>query len=85
MAENTNKQNKADVNNEAANLPAEVEVVGINFREAGKIDYFAPKHFSFSIGDRVIVETARGVEIGSVKVPNKSIPESDVVPPLKQV
>ncbi len=72
-----------------AEVPAEpvalVEIVGINFREAGKIYYFAPGELELALGDRVIVETARGVEIGTVKVPNKSIPETEVVPPLKQV
>ncbi len=62
-----------------------VEIVGINFREAGKIYYFAPGPKSFSIGDRVIVETARGTEIGTVKVANKNIPESEIIPPLKQI
>ena len=61
------------------------EIVGINFREAGKIYYFAPAGKKFSLGDRVIVETARGVEMGTVKVPNKMIPVSEVVSPLKEV
>ncbi len=62
-----------------------VEIVGINFREAGKIYYFAPGELSFKLGDRAIVDTARGVEIGTVKVPNKLVPETEVIPPLKLV
>ena len=62
-----------------------VEIIGINFREAGKIYYFAPGEISFKVGDRAIVDTARGVEIGTVKVPNKLVSESEVVQPLKQV
>ena len=62
-----------------------VEIVGISFREAGKIYYFAPGNLKLSAGDRVIVETARGVEMGTVKTPNKMVPESDTVPPLKVV
>ena len=62
-----------------------VEIVGVSFREAGKIYYFAPGNLTLAHGDRVIVETARGVEMGTVKVGNKRIPESEIVPPLKQV
>ncbi|MBR2930796.1 MAG: stage 0 sporulation family protein [Clostridia bacterium] len=60
-------------------------IVGINFREAGKIYYFSPGELDCKLGDRVIVETARGVEIGTVKIANKVVPESEVVPPLKAV
>ena len=62
-----------------------VEVVGINFREAGKIYYFAPADFKFEVGQRVIVDTARGVEIGTIKIANKFVAESEVIPPLKPV
>lgn len=83
---NYNKKNEAEPVNEApATLPENVEVVGINFREAGKIYYFAPNGLTFKLGDKVIVETARGVEMGTVKVPNKTVPSSEIVPPLKSV
>ena len=83
---NYNKKNEATVAAEAVEaLPEKVEVVGINFREAGKIYYFAPNGQSFKLGDKVIVETARGVEMGTVKVPNKSVPGSEIVPPLKSI
>lgn len=62
-----------------------VEVVGINFREAGKIYYFSPGNNKASLGDRVICDTARGVEIGTVKIPNKIVKESETVPPLKEI
>ena len=62
-----------------------VEVIGINFREAGKIYYFAPSGFTLDLGMRVIVETARGVEIGNVKIPNKMVPSSEIIPPLKPI
>ncbi len=64
---------------------APVEIVGINFREAGKIYYFAPDGKKFTLGERVIVETARGTEMGTVKVPNKTVSASEVVSPLKSV
>ena len=65
--------------------PALVEVIGINFREAGKIYYFSPQGKKLECGDKVIVETARGVEIGTVKVANKMVPETEIVPPLKGI
>ncbi len=61
------------------------EIVGINFREAGKIYYFSPAGFSFSLGDRAIVATSRGVEIGTVKVANKKVDPKEIVSPLKRV
>ena len=66
-------------------LPKMVDIVGINFREAGKIYYFSPGEISFSVGERVIVETSRGVEMGTVKVANKTVNSSEIVSPLKPV
>lgn len=62
-----------------------VEIVGISFREAGKIYYFAPEGCKLTHGQRVIVETARGAEMGTVKVANKLVPSSEIVPPLKPI
>lgn len=62
-----------------------VEIIGINFREAGKIYYFAPGEHKLEVGQRVIVDTSRGVEIGTVKVANKTVPTSEIVPPLKSI
>ena len=62
-----------------------VEIVGINFREAGKIYYFSPGKLKATLGDRVIVETARGIEIGTVKIENKKVPVSETVSPLKEI
>ena len=83
---NYNKNNEANSENtENTPLPESVEVVGINFREAGKIYYFSPNGLTFTLGNKVIVETARGVEMGTVKVANKTVPSSEIVPPLKSV
>ena len=41
-------------------------VIGVRFRPAGKIYYFAPGKFHIRQGDKVIVETARGIEFGTV-------------------
>ena len=62
-----------------------VEVVGVRFREAGRVYFFAPGSFKFAIGDRVIVDTARGPEIGGVVMLNRKIAEKDVVQPLRAV
>ena len=62
-----------------------VEIVGINFREAGKIYYFSPGKFKFSVGDRAIVSTSRGVEMGTVKVANKIVDADKIISPLKIV
>ncbi len=64
---------------------AEVEVVGVTFRAAGKKYYFAPGRLKLRIGDEVIVETARGLEFGKVAIPNKMVPASTIVPPLRLV
>lgn len=80
------EENKKNVENNNQNAPAElVEIVGINFREVGKIYYFAPGKHKLSLGMRVIVETARGVEIGTVKIANKKVPSTEIVSPLKEV
>ena len=70
---------------EAQKVDELVEIIGINFREAGKIYYFAPGDFKLTVGERVIVDTARGVEIGTVKVANKMVPSTEIVPPLKKI
>ena len=62
-----------------------IKVVGVRFRSAGKIYYFDPAKLPIKAGDRVIVETARGVELGTVMVAPKEVPEETVIQPLKPV
>lgn len=62
-----------------------VRIVGVRFKRAGKIYYFDPGDMSLVRGDRVLVETAAGVEFGEVVVPVKMVPECDVVPPIRPV
>lgn len=62
-----------------------IKVIGVRFRDAGKIYYFDPKDFKISTGDKVIVETARGVELGTVLTGPKDVEEEEVVSPLKPV
>jgi len=62
-----------------------IKVIGVRFRSAGKIYYFAPGRFEVTQGDCVIVETARGVEFGRVVMGPKKVKEEEVVQPLKSV
>ena len=71
--------------NVAENGTSDVEIVGVTFREAGKIYYFAPADKKFSVGERVIVNTARGLELGVVKVKNKTVAQNKIVSPLKDI
>ncbi len=61
------------------------EIIGIRFNTAGKIYYFAPNGKQADVGMGVIVETARGVEFGTVAIANKMVDESEVVQPLKPI
>ena len=61
------------------------EVIGIKFRTAGKVYYFAPKGISFTRGEFAVVETSRGVEYGEVLMANKELPEEKIVMPLKEI
>ncbi len=62
------------------------KVIGVRFRQAGKIYFFAPGRFdNIEVGQHVIVETARGVEYGSVVLGIREIDDSKVVQPLKAV
>ena len=60
-------------------------VVGVRFRNVGKIYYFDPKDYAVRYGSHVIVETARGMEYGKVVLPPKEVEENEVVHPLKEV
>ncbi len=51
------------------------KVVGVRFRNVGKIYYFNPKNYKVKVGDHVIVETARGVEYGRVVLEPRSVKE----------
>ena len=62
-----------------------IKVVGVRFRRAGKIYYFDPKDMVMKKGDHVIVETARGVEYGTVIITPGTVAEDQVVQPLKPV
>ena len=61
------------------------KVIGVRFRPAGKIYFFAPGKLNIKTGDKVIVETARGVEYGSVVVGEKEVEDDKITLPLKPV
>ncbi|MCR5473622.1 MAG: stage 0 sporulation family protein [Lachnospiraceae bacterium] len=61
------------------------KVIGVRFRTAGKIYYFGPKDIEFKRSEHVIVETARGVEYGTVVLPNMEVEDEKVTQPLKNV
>lgn len=61
------------------------EVIGVRFKEVGKIYYFDPDSTPLKVGDYVIVETARGIECGQVAMANRNIDDKNIVHPLKKM
>ena len=61
------------------------EVVGVRFKEVGKVYYFDPDGHTLKKGDKVIVETARGVECGEIAMDNRDVNEDEIVKPLKKL
>ena len=62
-----------------------IKIIGVRFRNVGKVYYFSPKNFDICVGDHVIVETARGVEYGHVVLGPKEVEDEKVIQPLKEV
>ena len=62
-----------------------VKVIGVRFRNAGKIYYFDPKEYTIEKGDHVIVETARGIEYGYVVLDCREVEDDKITQPLKPV
>ncbi len=62
-----------------------IKVIGVRFRTAGKIYFFDPMQFEIKKGDRVIVETARGIEFGMVVLGATEVEDEKVIQPLKPV
>ncbi len=61
------------------------EIIGVRFKQVGKVYYFDPAGIQVQKGDSVIVETARGVECGEVAMENRQVSDESIVKPLKQV
>ncbi len=62
-----------------------IEIIGVKFTSGGKAYYFDPKGLQTENGDYVLVETARGIEMGRVVIPNKMVEETEIVSPLKPI
>ena len=61
------------------------EIIGVRFKDAGKVYYFNPDGQRLSVGELVVVETAHGVECGEISIANKELPDSEVIKPLKKI
>lgn len=61
------------------------EIIGVKFKEVGKVYYFDPAGFNVQKGQSVIVETVRGVECGECAVGNKEVDDEILVKPLKSI
>lgn len=61
------------------------EIIGVRFKSVGKVYYFSPGDLNVEPGSSVIVETARGIECGETVFGNKSVPDEEIVAPLKTV
>ena len=62
-----------------------LKIIGVRFKSVGKIYYFDPAGLDIKMGDKVIVETARGVECGDVALTDREIDETRFSSPLKKV
>lgn len=63
----------------------QTKIVGVKFADGGKIYDFSPNDLLVSIGDKVIVETVRGLDFGTVATPIKTIERAETDEPLKDV
>lgn len=61
------------------------KVIGVRFRTAGKVYFFNPGELEIKKNDHVIVETARGIEYGTVVSPPAEVEDDKVIQPLKPV
>lgn len=61
------------------------EIIGVRFKSAGKVYYFSPANIRANEGDKVIVETARGVECGDVVMANRQVEDGKITAPLKTI
>ena len=61
------------------------EIIGVRFKDVGKIYYFSPSGSKIECGNHVIVETARGIECGEVVIANRKVDDKKVIQPLKSI
>ena len=60
-------------------------VIGVRFKDGGKVYYFDPCDTEVVLDQYVIVETARGIECGQVSSPNHEVEDSEIIKPLKKM
>ncbi|MBO5361214.1 MAG: stage 0 sporulation family protein [Clostridia bacterium] len=60
-------------------------VVGVRFKDVGKVYYFDPVDMDFELDEKVIVETVRGLECGEIAIEPKDVSDSEIVKPLKKI
>ena len=61
------------------------EVIGIKFKPEGRVYFFDPDGRKLSVGDFAVVETARGIECGTVAEANKQVSDEKIIKPLKKL
>ncbi|MBO5105529.1 MAG: stage 0 sporulation family protein [Clostridia bacterium] len=61
------------------------EIIAIKFKKDGRVYYFDPDGMKFNDGDRVVVETSKGIECGIASGENRNVPDNQIVAPLKKV
>lgn len=61
------------------------EIIAIKFKKDGRVYYFDPDGMNFNDGDRVVVETSKGIECGIASGENRNVPDNQIVAPLKKV
>ncbi len=61
------------------------EIIGVKFKDAGKVYYFDPDGIKLAKGDKVIVETVRGIECGETAMDNREVDDEQIIKPLKKV
>ena len=84
MAEEIHVTNDEEAPKKPA-APRTFTVIGVTFRDNAKSYYFDPKGRLYRVGDKVIVDTARGAEFGTVSIANREVAETEIVSPLRPV
>ena len=84
MAEEIHVTNDEEAPKKTA-APRTFTVIGVTFRDNAKSYYFDPKGRVYRVGDKVIVDTARGAEFGTVSIANRDVAETEIVSPLRPV
>lgn len=79
------EDSEAGLSGEPACEDAEYEITGVSFKKSGKIYYFDVDGQSYKKDDHVIVDTSRGIEYGTVVLPNKTVSGKEVILPLRKV